>query len=282
MKIKPYVEKLNNSEQYQKFSKEYNDAFMVAGFFILDFEGGNNEHVINYYVPSQKKIAAFKLDNQITYELLGILSGKNLPEKLDLQTKIDLDALKGILEDEMKNRNFTETINKIFAVIQTFDGKKIWSINCALSGMHILKAKIEDESQTVLNMDKNSIFDYVKKMPPQELARIQQLNQEKNESSSTNSEETQSIPSNPSETNPPNNNPESLNSIPIPQNKEEIKQELIKLNQLEEEIELEKTELEAELKNEDKEEEIEEPKNTESNHKEKSNSEENHHNKDKQ
>ena len=44
-------------------------------------------------------------------------------------------------------------------------GKKVWNLNCVLSGMGILKAHVDDDSQTVLKMEKNSIMDYVKKMP---------------------------------------------------------------------------------------------------------------------
>jgi len=164
MKIQPYVEKLNASEEYKKFQGKYKDAFLVAGFFVLDFETGNNLHQIDYYIPSQKKVAAFTLDDKVVVQVLDTMNEK-VPEKLDIKTNIDLDALKGILEDEMKNRNITEDIKKIIAVIQTIEGKKIWVLNCVLSGMEILKAHVEDESQTVLKMEKASVMDYMKKMP---------------------------------------------------------------------------------------------------------------------
>ena len=139
---------------------------MVAGFFILDLEEGKNIHQIDYYVPSEKKIAAFTLNHGVDVQLLEML-GSKVPEKMDLKTNIDLDALSGILEDEMKNRGITEEIKKIIAVIQSIDGKKVWNINCVLSGMGILRAHVDDSSQTILKMDKSSIMDYVKKMPGQ-------------------------------------------------------------------------------------------------------------------
>src|SRR3989338_8724061 len=104
MKIQPYIEKLNSSEEYKKFIGEHKDAFLVAGFFVLDLEMGKNIHQIDFYVPSEKKFAAFTLDEGVQYQLLDTLS-ENIPEHLDLKTNIDLDALEGILEDEMKNRN---------------------------------------------------------------------------------------------------------------------------------------------------------------------------------
>lgn len=165
MKIKPYIDRLNNSKEYKEFQKKYDDSFMIAGFFIIDLETQNNLHQIDYYVPSEKKIAAFTVDKGVTVQMLDMMNHKLVPEKLDIQTKIDLDALPGILEDEMKNRSITEEIKKIIAIVQTIDGKKIWNLNCVLSGMGILKAHVDDSSQTVLKMEKSSILDYVKKLP---------------------------------------------------------------------------------------------------------------------
>ncbi len=177
MKIAPYVEKLNNSSQYTSFVKEHKDAFMVAGFFVLDFEAGQSLHQIDYYVPSEKKVAAFTLDHGVTMQMLGMLNNQ-MPEMLDLKTRTDLDALKGILQDEMKNRSITEEVKKIIAVIQSIQGKKIWSINCVLSGMGILRASIEDDTQTVLKMEKSSLFDYIKRIPGAQLAKMQQKSTE--------------------------------------------------------------------------------------------------------
>lgn len=214
MKIAPYVDKLNNSTEYTSFVKEHKDAFIVAGFFVLDFEAGQNLHQIDYYVPSQKKVAAFTLDHGITMQMLGMLNSST-PEKLDIVTKTDLDALKGILEDEMKNRNITEEVKKIIAVIQSINGKKVWSVNCVLSGMGILRASIEDESQTVLKMEKSSIFDYIKKIPGSELAKLQKKSAD--------------------------------DAKP-----EELKDELKKLEKIEQEIEHEKAEIQNQLKKQEK------------------------------
>ena len=209
MKIGPYVEKLNNSSQYASFSKEHKDAFMVAGFFVLDFEAGQNLHQIDYYVPSEKKVAAFTLDHGVTMQMLGMLNNQ-IPEMLDLKTRTDLDALKGILQDEMKNRSITEEVKKVIAVIQSIQGKKIWSINCVLSGMSILRASIEDDTQTILKMEKSSLFDYIKKIPGAQLAKMQQKSAE-------------------------NATPESLED------------ELKKLDKIEAEIENEKSEIKQQL-----------------------------------
>lgn len=171
MKIKPYVDKLYASSEYKVFQKEHSGAYVAAGFFVIDLEAGKHIHQIDFYVPKEKKVAAFTLDHGITMQMMSMVNSK-IPEKLDLQTKIDLLALRGILEDEMKNRNITEEIRKIIAVLQNIDGKKIWNVNCVLSGMGILRAHVEDETKSILKMEKASIMDYIKKMSPQDLQKM--------------------------------------------------------------------------------------------------------------
>ncbi|MBS3089328.1 hypothetical protein J4461_00420 [Candidatus Pacearchaeota archaeon] len=207
MKIAPYVEKLSNSQPYHLFIKDNSDAYMMAGFFVLDFESGNNTHKIDYYVPSKKKIAEFTLDKQVSVQLLSTLNSKT-PEKLDIKTSIDLEAIKGILEEEMKNRNITEQIHKIIAVLQNLKGKKIWTLNCLLSGMGIIHASIEDSSKSVLKMEKASLLDYLKKVPAAQLMQSQ----------------------------PKQEQGQSLSE-------DDVKQEINKLEELEKKIEAEKQEL---------------------------------------
>jgi hypothetical protein len=164
MHIAPYIEKLHTSPEFNSFQKEHPDSYLVAGFFVLDYEQGKHVHQLDYYVPKEKKVAAFTLDKGIQMQLLSLMKAE-VPEQLEHRTHLDLFALKGILEEEMKNRMISESLKKNIAVLQTIKGKKLWTINAVLSGMGILKAVIEDTSGTVLKMEKSSILDYVKKMP---------------------------------------------------------------------------------------------------------------------
>lgn len=164
MKIQPYVAKLQSSPVFKEFQQKYTDAFLVAGFFVIDFETGKNVHQIDYYVPSKKKFAAFTLDNKVVLQLLDTID-KKTPPALDIKTNIDLEALQGIIQDEMKNRSITQSIKKMIAVLQTVEGKKVWNVNCVLSGMDLLKVHVEDASETVLKMEKSSLLDYIKRLP---------------------------------------------------------------------------------------------------------------------
>ena len=221
MKIAPYVEKLHLSSQYKHFRTEHPDSFMVAGFFVLDFETNKHIHQLDYYVPKEKKVAAFTLDQGITLQMLELMKNE-VPEQLDYQTKLDLFALKGVLQEEMHNRMMTEDIKKIIAVLQTIQGKRIWSLNCVLSGMGILKASVEDASQTVLKMEKSSIMDYLKKVPGSALQQAVKQSQDKQGT-----------------------------NLPSP-SKEELEHEMQKLDALEKKIEDAKKELNTQIQAEKK------------------------------
>ncbi len=170
MKIQPYVDKLNSSKEYADFTKENPDAFMAAGFFVIDFEQNNNIHQLDFYVPSKKKIAAFTLDDEVIVQMLDSMNDVE-PEKLEPSVNVDLEELKGIVQDEMKNRGFSENINKMIAILQNVGDKKIWHVNCVLTGMHVLKSKIDDSDKSILEMDKKSMMDFVKKIAPDKLAK---------------------------------------------------------------------------------------------------------------
>ena len=175
MKIRPYFEKLEKSNIYKNFRIKYPESFMIAGFFVLDLENGNSIHQIDFYVPKEKKVAAFSLDGQIELRLLdtvGMDKGK-APEKLEIQTNTDLEEIEGILLDEMHNRGMSEEIKKIIAVLQNINGKKIWLVNCVLAGMEILKSHIEDSSKTVLKIEKISLLDIMRKIPQQPMTMPQ-------------------------------------------------------------------------------------------------------------
>ncbi len=165
MKFEQLLQKLHASKQYSEFTKKYKDPFVVAGFFVIDLEGKNNIYQIDYYVPSENKIAAFSLGSPISMQLLEMMKSDAKPVELPKSTNIDLDSLPGILDDEMKNRSITEEIKKMVAILHTSEGRAVWNVSCMLSGMSILKAHVEDSSESVLKMERSSLMDIMKQVP---------------------------------------------------------------------------------------------------------------------
>lgn len=163
MRFSHYLERVHNSAEFKKFKNEHKGAYLCAGFFVLDFETDKNIHQIDYYLPRKKKIAAFVLDEGVRMHLAETFDNKK-PVELEENAKIDLDVLKGIVQDEMKNKMVTEELLKIIAVLQNVEGKKIWNLSCILSGFGLLKVHIDDETGNILKFEKASMLDFIKRL----------------------------------------------------------------------------------------------------------------------
>ncbi len=164
MKIKPYIDKLNKSKEFKLFIEKNPNAYFSAGFFVLDFQENKNIHQIDYYIPNQKKMATFELDKGVEMKISEMTNENIIPAKIDSKTKLDLDVLKGIVEDEMKNHTVTHKLHKIIVILQKLDGNIIWNLNCITSDMGVIKMHIDDETHSVLKFETINLFDVVKKV----------------------------------------------------------------------------------------------------------------------
>ena len=164
MKIKPYLDKLNASKAFKEFKASNPDAYCSAGFFVLDFQTNENMHQIDYYMPEKKKIQTFILDGEEVTSKESDTSNKTIPGKMESEIKLDIDILKSIVEDAMKNRTITNKLQKIIAVVQNIEGKLVWNLNCITTDMGILKVHIDDSDHTILKFEKINLFDAVKKL----------------------------------------------------------------------------------------------------------------------
>jgi len=165
MKFEHYLKKVVTSEAYKNMKEEHPDSYLCTGFFVFDFETGKDIHQIDYALKG-KKVATFTLDHGVKMMVSELPMKKKLPE-IKTEIKTDITALKGIVEDEMKNRIVTDNIKKIIALLQIIDGKVVWNLNCITSNLNVLQVHIDDEDQTVLKFVKYSIMDFVKMVPKQ-------------------------------------------------------------------------------------------------------------------
>jgi len=163
MKIQPYFDKLKASKAYQDFISKNPNAYLSSGFFVLDFQTKENMHQIDYYIPEKEKMQTFILDSEEVTCKESDTINDSIPKKIEQQVNLDLDVLKGIIEDEMKNHTITTKLQKIIAIIQNIDGKLIWNLNCITTDMGVLKVHISDEDHSVIKFDKINLFDVMKK-----------------------------------------------------------------------------------------------------------------------
>jgi hypothetical protein len=163
MKIQPYFDKLNESKAYKDFIAKNPEAYLSSGFFVIDFQSKKNMHQIDYYIPEKKKMQTFVLDGEEVTSKESDPVNQNIPNKIDIAVNLDLDVLKGLVEDEMKNHTITTKLQKIIAIVQNVDGKLIWNLNCITTDMGVLKVHVSDADHSVLKFDKINLFDVMKK-----------------------------------------------------------------------------------------------------------------------
>ena len=159
---------LERSLIFQKFKQEHPESFLCAGFFILDYETDKHSHQVDYLLPNGR-IATFNLDEGINLKISDKTLKKEkskLPE-ITNSANIDLDMLKGIVEDEMKNRVVTDKIKKIIAILHIMDNKLVWNLQCLLDGLGILNVHVDDSDKSVLKFEKHSMMDLIKVIPNQ-------------------------------------------------------------------------------------------------------------------
>ena len=164
MKIDHYFKRIEESKEFKEFKKKNPKAYLCAGFFVLHYEQGKNAHQMDFCLPNGK-IATFILEEGIKMNISeSPFKVKAKLEEIPSTAKLDLDALKGIVEDEMKNRTVTESVKKIIAVLQILDGRLVWNLNCIAGGLNIIQVHVDDVDGNILKFEKHSIMEFMKKM----------------------------------------------------------------------------------------------------------------------
>ena len=163
MKFDHYLKRVEESSEFKKFKQENPKAYLCAGFFVLDFDEEKNSNQIDYILPNGK-IATFVLDGGVKIKISDIaIKGKTDLKEINQESQLDIERLKGIVEDEMKNRTVTEDVKKIIAILQVYNGKLIWNLNCLLAGLGILQIHIDDKDGNILKFEKHSLLDFMRK-----------------------------------------------------------------------------------------------------------------------
>lgn len=187
MKFSHYLSRVEESKEFKDFRKKNKKAHLCAGFFVLDFETGKNMHQVDYCLPN-RRIATFILDEGVNFKISEQAIKKELPE-ISKNAELDLDALKGIVEDEMKNHTVTEQVKKIIAILHVLDNKLVWNLQCILSGLEILNIHIDDSDGSILKFEKHSLLEMIKTLPSSAFdmknLKLPQEKQEKTEEGKT-------------------------------------------------------------------------------------------------
>lgn len=164
-KFEHILEKLHKSGEWKKFKRDNSKAFLCAGFFIIDYETKKREQdQIDYFIPGKDKIATFNIKGgKVEVKESDTIKKGIVPGEIDKEIKTEIDSLWQRVDDEMKNHNNSDKIQKLIAIVQKVGEKITWNITCMLSGLSILKLHLDDEDSSVLKFEKLNLFDFSSK-----------------------------------------------------------------------------------------------------------------------
>jgi len=154
------LEKLHASDEFKKFIKENQDAFLCSGFFNIDLESENpeNNYTLDYYVPSEKKFFSFQIDGEIKCSPIE-RNDEKIPEKVSENLDFDLDKIKEMISREMEWKKINNKIQKLLLSLQSKGGKDFLLGTIFVSGFGMIKVTIDLKEKRITDFEKKSFFD---------------------------------------------------------------------------------------------------------------------------
>ena len=162
MNFQFYFEKLIESKDFKKFVKENKDSFLCSGFFIIDKKDKENKQSIDYFVPSINKMYSFKINNNV--EMIPIEDyGKGFkPEKIADNIDFNFEDIEEMIQGRMNEDNIKNKIEKLLLSLQAKDKKNYILGTIFISGLGILKVRIDLNERKIVDFEKKSFFDMIK------------------------------------------------------------------------------------------------------------------------
>jgi len=160
MNFQFYREKLEESTVFEEFKKKNLDSYFCSGFFVIDKEGKDNKIHFDYFLPKEKKIISFQLEEGIQKVPVEVLD-KKVPEKVPLDHDFDLEDVEELITKEMENKGIKSKLQKILVSLQKVNGKTSLVGTVFISMLGMLKVQIDIENMKIIQFEKKSFLEMV-------------------------------------------------------------------------------------------------------------------------
>lgn len=132
---------IEETSGFGEFVKSNPDSYLGIGFFIIDLQNdGASQRSLDYYIPSNKKIASF--------DLLGNhkISEQLVEKKLEPlgEVMLDVDRVIDIIRAELNKREILLGLQKIIAIVSRKDLEVVWNVNVILTNTDFVKLRVRD------------------------------------------------------------------------------------------------------------------------------------------
>lgn len=171
------LRRIEGSDEFKNFRKEFEDSFLCSAFFVIDFESQSETKQLDYYIPSKEKIASFLLDidSKIKLSIDEIFQKENRAlKKISTKLKIGFGDAVDIAKENLEMENIkqeketgtrgNEEINKVIAILQKLDENQIWNLTCMISGTNMLLIHIGSDTGKILKKEKVNIMNFIRRV----------------------------------------------------------------------------------------------------------------------
>ena len=160
MNLQFYLEKLFASEKFQGFVKENPSAYFCSGFFAIDKEDKGNKIHIDYIIPETKKIFSFQLENEV--EVVPVEQNGESLEKLPGNIDFNFEEIEKMIVEKMEEQEIKSKIQKILLSLQKIDKNDFLVGTIFISGLGMIKIKVDLGEMKIVEFEKKSFFDMMK------------------------------------------------------------------------------------------------------------------------
>ena len=160
MNLQFYGEKLQSSDEFEKFQKETPESYLCSVFLEIDQEKGKNSVHFDYFSENSGKIISFQMENGIKIVEMENFS-QTKPEKMPEDAEVNFNLLEDLISERMSSEGIKNKVQKIILSLQKVSGKETLIGTVFISGMGLIKVKIDVESWKIVEFEKKSFMDII-------------------------------------------------------------------------------------------------------------------------
>lgn len=158
MNFQFYFEKLKNSEEFKKFIEENPKAFLCSAFFSIDKTGNDNQQHFDFF---NDKIFSFQLESNCRKVPLENY-GDKIPTQVSSDHDFEFKDIEDIIGGKIKKEGIKNEIQKILLSLQNIEGMDYLVGTVFISGLGMIKIKIDPDKMLLTDFEKKSFFDMIK------------------------------------------------------------------------------------------------------------------------
>lgn len=166
MKIADLIKELEGASCFEAFRIENADSYFAAAFLILDLESKVNQIQLDYFLPKEKRIAAFAHpfeEVKIHDDVVSVRDGKTVPGEVSemkqqaVEVEVDVCDLERVCGEILRENECGLKPTKIIAILK----EGVWNLTLMDNALGIVRVKMDAGSGECLNFEKGSLMNFM-------------------------------------------------------------------------------------------------------------------------